>query len=210
MSTSGTWARKRRRLEVLEQARACKRRSGSGQETAVSNETVEGTECADENAMSVYVNLDGDLEAEVEEQTEVSLEDAQQAVDDWVLSMNQSDRRMLAIMMFVTFRARHKFSKMDAYLEAASASGYSERTVRRLWQEFVSNGASLVESDHGRYARFTIMDDERVCDQARQWVREHAAEKGKPNMTARDFCSFLNNELLPTIPYPSCEHIYCY
>ena len=134
---------------------------------------------------------------------EVSLEDAQQAVDDWVLSMNQSDRRMLAMLVFVTLRTRQKFSKMDAYKEAASATGYSERTVRRLWQDFSSNGASLSESEQGRYAREKIMDDQSACEQAREWVRENAAEKGRPNMTARDFCGYLNNELLPTVPYPS-------
>ena len=106
---SEAWSKKKRRSQVLEKARAAKRRVGD-QETSFSNESVVSSESAGEIEMSVDVNMDGDLETEEVEQVEVSLEDAQQAVDDWVLSMNQSDRRMLAMLVFVTLRTRQKFS----------------------------------------------------------------------------------------------------
>ena len=43
---------------------------------------------------------------------------------------------------------------------------------------------------------------------AAEWVRENAFKKGEPNMTARSFCFWVNDELLPScnLPpqYPRC------
>lgn len=50
----------------------------------------------------------------------------------------------------------------------------------------------------GKYKRMNaIANDEALSDQARQYVRQNAFRKGAPNMTARSFCAWVNNELLP-------------
>ena len=37
---------------------------------------------------------------------------------------------------------------------------------------------------------------------AAEWVRENAFKKGEPNMTARSFCFWVNDELLPSCVLP--------
>ena len=34
------------------------------------------------------------------------------------------------------------------------------------------------------------------------WIREHAVRKGAPNLVAREFCQWVNNELLPSSNLP--------
>ena len=41
------------------------------------------------------------------------------------------------------------------------------------------------------------MSNEELCERARVYVRENAAPRGRPNLTARAFCQWVDNELLP-------------
>ena len=43
----------------------------------------------------------------------------------------------------------------------------------------------------------TLMSNEELCEKARVYVRENAAPRGRPNLTASAFCQWVNNELLP-------------
>ena len=62
-------------------------------------------------------------------------------------------------------------------------------TVRRWVDKFVAN--------NGGHYNNTLMSNEELCERARVYVRENAAPRGRPNLTARAFCQWVNNELLP-------------
>ena len=48
----------------------------------------------------------------------------------------------------------------------------------------------------------SLFNDENLKIQASTWVREHAVKKGEANMTARSFCFWVNDELLPSSNLP--------
>lgn len=48
----------------------------------------------------------------------------------------------------------------------------------------------------------TVYLDEELNSKARQWVRENACVKGRPNMTAQSFCQYANNNLLQSSHLP--------
>ena len=53
-------------------------------------------------------------------------------------------------------------------------------------------------SNQGRYQRSGILwSSEELNNEACKFVRSHANVKGLPNLRIFDFCSWVNNELLP-------------
>lgn len=77
-------------------------------------------------------------------------------------------------------------------------SGFCERTVRSYRKEFFDNKFKFKESRQGKQERLLVLSDENLRARAMEWVHEHAFRKGKPNMTAADFCEFVNSTLLPS------------
>ena len=62
----------------------------------------------------------------------------------------------------------------------------------------MSNSGEFSDSQQGHYIRNNmLMSNEELCERARVYVREHAAPRGRPNLTASAFCQWVNNELLP-------------
>ena len=51
----------------------------------------------------------------------------------------------------MSFQKRHKMSIMDAAQEAASITGFNERTVRAYAKEFNDNNCSFKETRQGKY-----------------------------------------------------------
>lgn len=49
------------------------------------------------------------------------------------------------------------------------------------------------------------LDDNVIKQRARDWVRAHGQEKGKPPMAGADFAQWVNTELLPSIPEPEVD-----
>lgn len=101
-----------------------------------------------------------------------------------VLPLDQ--RKELAIALFVTYRHRQKMGILDAAQEAASVTGFNERTVRRFWDEWSSNGGCFMESSQGKYdCHQTLLDDEDFRGRALAWINMNAVKEGQGNMTAR-------------------------
>jgi len=177
------WGKRRARCDQLGAARNAKKSkmSEGGESPAASQ--------GNANAVSESV-----LEEEL-----ISLETAQEMVDDWVTVLPVDQRRELAVTLFVTFRRRHKMGIMDAAQEAASVTGFNERTVRRLWKEWSENDCSFDEKKQGQHLRPMILDDEECRERALQWIRAKSVKEGQQNMTARLFAVFVNDELLPNI-----------
>ena len=68
-----------------------------------------------------------------------------------------------------------------------------------LADRFSSDTASFTVDSRDKYARNKVLDDEEYRDLALEWARSHAYVKGKPNMTALDFCTWVNSSLLPKV-----------
>ena len=74
----------------------------------------------------------------------------------------------------------------------------NERTIRRWIDDFASNEGEFSDSQQGHYTRSTtLMSNDGLCEKARVYIRENAAPKGRPNLTAAAFCQWVNNDLLP-------------
>ena len=104
--------------------------------------------------------VDAEAGAEGSESDFFNLEEAQEAVDDWVMVLPVEQRKELAVTLFVGYRRRQKMGVLDAAKEAASATGFAERTVRRYWKEWCENGGSFEDNEQGRCHRQSILDDE--------------------------------------------------
>ena len=208
------WAKKRKmqaRVARLNAARLAKRASTSstGDPSALSTQPASsgapststlpppagtGTTTSsppEEDPLEESEGSDGDSDGE-----DFTEEKAQEIFDDFIVALPRDTRRMMAVLLMESFKKRQKMSVMDAAQEAASITGYNERTVRKYRDEFFSNKGELEESKRGKYKRFCVYHDEEINHKAAAWVREHAFQKGAPNMTAYAFCEWVNNDLL--------------
>ena len=77
--------------------------------------------------------------------------------------------------------------------------GVSDKTIRIWRQDFVSNGGQFSEYQRGKYERYIIIDDEEYKEMALTWVRLNSSVKGRPNMTAGDFHSWVISVFLPQV-----------
>ena len=88
-------------------------------------ENLAGSRSAEPDANDTGVSTDVSDSAESQLfHTTMSLEDAQELVDDWVMVQPLEQRKQLAITFFVTYRRRQKMSILDAAQEAASVTGF--------------------------------------------------------------------------------------
>lgn len=129
-------------------------------------------------------------------------EKAQVIFDDWVLSLPLNGRKMLAVMLMETVQKRFHVKSTAAALEAAWITGFNEKTVRKYRKEFFENRGRFKDEARGKYKRFCLFNDESLRLQASMWIRENAVKKGAPNLVARSFCQWVNNELLPSSDLP--------
>ena len=89
--------------------------------------------------------------------------------------------------------------KTSAAKEVALCLGIGEKTVRLWRKDFLKNSGGFTVDGRGKYPRSKVLDDKEYRDLALEWVRGHAYVKGKPNMTAADFCMWINSSLLPKV-----------
>ena len=88
-------------------------------------ENLAGSRSAEPDAANdTGVSTDADSAESQSFHTTMSLEDAQELVDDWVMVQPLEQRKQLAITFFVTYRRRQKMSILDAAQEAASVTGF--------------------------------------------------------------------------------------
>ena len=96
----------------------------------------------------------------------------------------------IAVMMYDHFRINLKFMKTSADKEVSTCLGITDRTVRSWRKIFLSNSGSF-EKCRGKYKRPDALDDEEYRDMALEWVCQNSYVKGKPNITAADFWSWV-------------------
>ena len=74
----------------------------------------------------------------------------------------------------------------------------SDRTVRQWRTDLVLNDGVLPETKQGKYKRSGVLwYNEDLNKTATEYIRANATVKGTPNMTAIDFCKWVNSKLLP-------------
>lgn len=139
-------------------------------------------------------------EAELAEDTIIAVRLSKQVKGE----MHYSERRLLAVSAYFQARARG-MSRGSAERDAARSMDVSRSTVRRWKKKYLSEGDGFfVESRWGAHSKTPyLLADKTLQKEARQWVREHAAqhkdEKGnmEPNMKVADFQDYLNSVLIP-------------
>ena len=134
--------------------------------------------------------------------SEASEFDAQSVFDDWMVSLPALQRKTLAVLLMESFKNRQNMGVMGAAQEAASITGFNEKTVRLYRKEFFESNGQFKETRQGKYKRNCLLKDENLRLEASMWVREHACKKGEANMTAKSFCQWVNEDLLPSHNLP--------
>ena len=75
----------------------------------------------------------------------------------------------------------------------------NHKTIQKWRVDFLKNEGEIPQFFRGKYERMSsVLNHENLTEQARQYVRQNAFRKGAPNMTARSFCTWVNNELQHT------------
>ena len=126
-------------------------------------------------------------------------DDARACYDDWLQIIGKEDAQMMAMMMYDNYITRFGLLQTKAAEEGALLLGTNEKTIRRWRSDWIANSGSFSQSSRGKYERYVVVDEEEYRDKALKWIRENASSKGKPNLTATMFCSWVNAELLPHV-----------
>ena len=114
-----------------------------------------------------------------------------------LFSRARDDLQHMALLLYGRLPTIFGLSKTDTAAVVGEVLHKNERTIWRWVEDFMSNGGEFSESQQGRYGRNnTLMSNEELCDRAREYVRENAAPRGRPNLTSAAFCQWVNNELL--------------
>ena len=142
-------------------------------------------------------------DSESEEDRDVttdSLQDEFQGVyDDWIFGLDRDDRKMMAMFMYDNYMQRFDMRKTAAAVEVGQALGISDKTIRLWRRDFISNGGEFHDYGRGKYERYVIIDDAEYKEMALGWIRSHTSVKGRPNMTAANFYSWVNSTLIPQV-----------
>ena len=113
----------------------------------------------------------------------------------WLDNLPRDDLQHMALLLYGRLPTIFGLSKTDTAAVVGEVLHKNERTIRRWVEDFMSNGGEFSESQQGHYV--TLMSNEELCERAREYVRENAAPRGRPNLTSAAFCQWVNNELLP-------------
>ena len=119
-------------------------------------------------------------------------------VVDWVSSLPREDLYSLSLLLFHILKQDFQLLIGPASKIIASHLKKSHKTIQKWRVDFLKNEGELPEFLRGKYHRTNaIAKNEELTEQAILYVRENAFKKGAPNLTARSFCSWVNDELLP-------------
>ena len=119
-------------------------------------------------------------------------------LQEWLDNLPRDDLQNVALLLYSNLSTKFGLQKTDTAATVAEFLHKSERTIRRWIDDFVTNGGHFSDTQQGHYIRNnTLMSNEELCEKARVYVRENAAPRGRPNLTAGAFCQWVNNDLLP-------------
>ena len=119
--------------------------------------------------------------------------------EDWIFSLKRDDKKMMSMMMYDNYVSRFGLGKTAAAVEVGQVLGVSDKTIRLWRRDFLTHGGEFSEYQRGMYARYIVIEDEEYKKVALTWIRANSSVKGRPNMTASDFHSWVVSVLLPQV-----------
>ena len=177
MSDCQKWKRKRKQRETAARIRDIKQAkleaaacSSSGSTTSapsrpstsgVSRPSTSAASEPDEDESRPIPCIDSENERPDYSSSEEEF-DPQAVFDDWVSSLCLHDRKMLAVMLFMTLQKRLKFTKLSSALESAWITGFNEKTIRGYGKDFLENSGKFEEERRGKYKRLSLFNDENL------------------------------------------------
>ena len=119
-------------------------------------------------------------------------------IGEWVASLDRLNRMSLSLMLHNVLVKQLGLNNTEGDDLISSAMGVSTRTVWEWRSQFSANDGCFPDTLQGKYTRSLLWDDEDLNEQATRYIRANASVKGRPNLTAADFCEWVNDYLLPT------------
>ncbi len=117
---------------------------------------------------------------------------------DWIASLSREDFYSLSLLLFQVLQQDFLLLVGPAAKIIGKYLCKNPKTIEKWRVDFLKSEGELPEYLRGRYERMNaISNNEELTDQAKLYVRENSFRKGTPNMTARSFCTWVNDELLP-------------
>ena len=130
------------------------------------------------------------------------LESLNALVSSWLADLDDYNRRMLSI--FLVYQNKSN-GIMAASTESAKLTEGNSECIRRWVKQAIENGTCDSSYNHHQLETPTtpwLLDNEEELQlKARCYIRKNAYVKGKPNMTARSFTEWVNEELLPHLTH---------
>ena len=188
-------------VKLMNEAKAHKRRQSTEDFVEQPSEQHSTTDANESELLPAPSDTLTDVSSDIsstEDEDYAEEDDVSEMYSDWMNELDREDLQMMAMMMYDYFVKQQKFLKTRAAKEVAKCFGISDRTIRAWRKHFLSNDRSFTEK-RGKYVRYDALDDEEYRDMGLEWIHNHAYVKGKPNMTAEDFCSWVNSNLLPRV-----------
>ena len=162
------------------------------------NETVDGEESFLSFCESEYCSSEDEDYEETAEKLDEDTAIHLHAVD-WVNALEKDDIMSLTLLLHDLLVTRMHLNATDAAKLIGEMVMKSDRTVREWRTMFLANDNEFPDTQQGKYRRSGVLwQNEDLNRKARQYVRENANVKGRPNMTATSFCRWVNLELFPS------------
>ncbi|XP_062505569.1 uncharacterized protein LOC134182208 [Corticium candelabrum] len=136
--------------------------------------------------------LDGDSDSV----QSVNDEDVWSCLDDWIRALRIVDTKMLLLLLFEFYRRETSQTVKRAVGVVSQIVHKNEGTIRDWRNNFRCNCGKFLDGK-GHYQWSSIMHDEECRRKATRSARQHSCTKGRPNITASDFCCYINTDLLP-------------
>ena len=148
------------------------------------------------DVLSDLVSLDDSSSSSSSRPQEQTL--MQSYIDEWLTTLAKEDFQALSLLLHVALTEHAGLNQTTAAVVAGNLLHYSDRTIREWKVQFMANGGRFLDTRQGSYKRTGVLwSSEELNAKARAFVRKNASVKGKTNMTAASFCSWINNDFLP-------------
>lgn len=113
-------------------------------------------------------------------------------LQEWLDNLPREDLQHTALLLYTRLPVIFGIKKTETAAAVGEILQKNERTIRRWVDDFASNEGEFSDSQKGHYTRNnTLMSNEEICEKARVYVRENAAPRGRPNLTAAAFCQWV-------------------
>ena len=187
---------KSKRKQQLESAREAKKlkRDDFSQEVSADSE-LNTSALLDDSG--IYISDEDEMyDPDVDDQSDMEAK-IHRFSQEWVESLNRDDTMALSMFLHSLMVFRLQFSLSDSAKMIGELLGFSDRTIREWRSIFINNEGSFPDSEQGKYQRSGVLwKNEELNKKAREFVQTNASVKGKKNLTAVAFCSWVNEVLL--------------